>query len=443
MADIHPFRGLRYNPVLAGDLGSVLSLPFDVISPEEQAALYAASPYNVVRLELSRDPDPATGLDRYAEAGELFRRWRRDGVLLREQAPALYAVRHHFPYRGKSLVRTELTAAVRLEPFGQGAIKPHEDTRAGPKQDRLRLMEATHANISPVMLLCQDPPAVRPVLDGAMRSHKPVVAVTREERYELWPIVNPAAIATVREALASEALYIADGHHRFETALAFRDRTLPEGSPFSGRGSQACAFVMASLIAFNDPGLLSLPYHRLLRGPDATTLTRVRERVEALCSVERHACGGAAPQQVAEAALDSLERGSALFEVWGLEPGVRWTLRLRDPLTPKTIAGGRRSLAWASLAATIFREAILKPALGVEEEEAERRGWLTFAKDAAEAVARVSSGEHQLAFLPRAVPMDALREVSDRGERLPPKSTYFHPKLPTGLVINPLEGTLE
>ncbi len=439
MADIRPFRGLRYNPAYVRALGDALSPPFDVLSPEDQAALYAKNPYNVVRLELARDPEPGAGGDRYTAAGELLRRWQRDGVLLREQLPAFYTVRRHFPYRGRALARTEVIAAVRLAPFGTGAVKPHEDTRAGPKQDRLRLMEATRANISPIMLLYQDPGIVKAILEESMNSFKPVEAMVEGERLQLWPVLNRAAIDSVREELALEPLYIADGHHRFETALAYRDRVLPEGQREGS--AHACAFVMAGLVAFDDPGLLSLPYHRVLQGLDAAALGRVRERAEAVCAIERHATTGTSPAQVADAALESLERRGALFEVWGMEPGVRWTLRLRDPLFPKSIAGAR-SLAWASLSTTVFREAVLRPALGIEEEEAERRGWLAFAKDATEAIAMVQSGRGQVAFLPHAVPMATLKEVSDRRERLPPKSTYFHPKLATGLVLNPLEGEL-
>ena len=441
MAEIRAFRGLRYSQALVGDLGDVISQPFDVISPEEQDRLYALSEHNVVRLELGRDPGDDSPKDRYALAGDLYRRWRREGVLVQEQAAAIYLTRHEFPDRTGPAVRQELTVALRLEPLDGGSIKPHEYTRRGPKEDRLKLMVATQANVSPVMLLYEDPRSIGPVLEEAIQGFQPIEARTATgERFSTWPIVNPMVINLVREALAPDPLYIADGHHRIETALAYRDQVL------AGKAEQqpdrACGFIMATLVEFNDPGLRNLPYHRVLTGLGAEAMTRLRQRIETVCVEERHDMAGAPPREIANAALDSLDETDALFEVWGLAPGVRSTLRLRSPETVEAIAGDTHSRAWAGLASIIFREAVLKPALGVDEAEAEERGWLIFAQDAEEAVQRVSEGRGQLAFMSKSVPMDTLRFVSDRGERLPPKSTYFHPKLATGLVINPLDGVV-
>ena len=432
MAAIRPFRGLRFNPSKVGDLGSVMSPPFDVISPEERRQLCRRSEYNVVRLELPEGSgDGHPGGDPYAGAAQTLERWRREAILVQEGRPALYLTRHEFTYLGKGMARTELTVALRLEGLHEGSVKPHEDTRAQAKEDRLNLMLAARANISPIMLLVDGLSLERAPHDWA-----PLEAeLGGGEHFLTWPIKEREEIGRVQEELASSPVYIADGHHRYETALTYRDR-LRSG------GDEAANFVMASLISFSDPGLLMLPYHRLLRGPDAGAMAKVRHCLEAICAEERQPMSGASAEGIGRAALESLARGEALFAVWGLAPGCLSLLSLRSAATVDDIAGRGHSRAWAGLATAIFREAVLLPALGLDEEGAEVGGVLAFAKDAAEAVERVNAGEYQMAILPAAVPFDTLKEVSDRGERLPPKSTHFYPKLPTGLVLRSLEGKL-
>ena len=429
MADVRPFRGIRFNPARVPDLGAVLCPPFDIISPDEQQRLYAKDPHNIIRVELTKD-EP--GKDRYALAAETFRAWRSGGVLMQEPEPAYYIAEHDFTYRGKTMTRLELTAAIRLEDF-PGAVKPHEDTRKGPKEDRLKLMTAAEANVSPIMLLYQMLPLVKEVLQKARATAKPLTAdLGGGERFRLWPVANPVFIAALQQAFAKEFLYIADGHHRYETSLFYSKQA-------QGKG-EAAAHVLATLIAFDDPGLLSLPYHRVLKSLDAGAMTKLRGALHRNFTIERHP-GKGSPDAIAGVILDSLAKDDVLFEVWGLEPAHCLTLRLADKSLVDKIAGRDHSKSWAGLGATIFRELILLPTLGIKEEEAEKAGKLTFAKDATEAVQMVAGG-YQVAFLPHAVPMAALKEVSDRTERMPPKATYFHPKLPTGLVMKSLAGSL-
>ena len=416
MADARPFRGMRFDPSVVGDLGAALSPPFDVISPQDEDALRSRSGYNIVRVEA---PRAAAGGDPYAAAAETLSGWQAEGAVVRDPSPAYYVATHTFTYRGRAYSRTELTAAVRVEPFEAGAVKSHEDTRAGPKKVRLSLMTATGANVSPIMLLYEDDSALGPLLERTTRRSPDAVADLGEgQAFELWVVLETADVDAVRGALREQPLYIADGHHRYETALAYRrqiEAATPHVSP-----DGAHAFVMATLIGFGDPGLLSLPYHRLLRGLDGDALARLRGLLTSAYDEERHAMPGTSAASVAGVALDSLATDGVAFEVWGLEPGVRSTLSLKSAATVEQIAAGKASLAWASLGATLFRETILRPLLGASEEEAESRGQLAFGKDAGEAVETVNGGEWQLVFMPRAVPMPALKKISDRGERLPP-----------------------
>ncbi len=441
MAEVRPFRGLRYNPERVSDLGDVLCPPYDVISEEEQARLYDASPWNAVRVELTRDQDIVTGEDRYAAAARWLARWREDGVLTRDERPTFYLAAHDFERAGARLTRTELVAAVRLEPLDSGSIRPHEDTRSGPKEDRLRLIQATETNISPVMLLYGDEGGVAQVLAEAAAGAEPNVAdFGKGERFRFWPIAGPSMVKRLQDALTGQPLYVADGHHRFETSVHYRDLRAAD-EPTWGE-DRAANYVMAALISLSDPGLLCLPYPRLLKGLDADALAAVRGRLDADFIEVRHNAAWAPAIQVAEEALAGLQAPDVVFEVWGLEPAMRSSFRLRGSRPLESLTGAGHSAAWACLGPAVFRELVLKPALGIEEEEAETRGLLAFSKHATEAVHRVNTGECQLAILPRPVPMTAFKEVSDRGECLPPKSTYFSPKLATGLVFNPLEGKL-
>lgn len=426
MTEIRPFRGYRYDPAKTGDLGGVLSPPYDVISPEEQEALYRRSPYNAVRVEL---PKTSEG-DPYESAAATLHRWQREGALARDPQSSLYLAHHEFTYQGRSYARTELTAALQLEELGHKWVRPHEKTRAKAKEDRLRLLKATKTNISPVMLLCDQP------LPEPPKGMEPALAeLGGGERFLAWRLQDTDLARGLRTAMEFKPVYVADGHHRYETAVAYFQWLFPWAD-------EATYYVMATLISFSDPGLLCLPYHRVLGGLDGGAMERLRRQLEAVFTAERVPMPSATPAQVGQAALDRLNAG-ALLAVWGLETGCLTVLALRTERTVEETAARGHSRAWASLSTAIFRETLLKVALGFEEEEeAERRGLLSFSKDAAEAIQRVNTGQGQVAFLCRAVPLEALRQVSDAGERLPPKSTFFYPKLPTGLVFKSLEGEL-
>lgn len=438
MADVRPFAGLRFDPARVS-LGAALCGPFDMIFPDDRRRLLDAGAPNAVRLEA---PDPAAQPDPYTNAAETLDAWVADGVLRHDENPAYYAVRHRFIHEGQPYTRTELLGAVRLSPLAaDGPVRPHEDTRSGPKEDRLKLMQATSANFSPVMVLHGGAPGLTGLLDHALES-----AATRAEMdgggsFQLAPITAPADIAAVYGALAGAPLYVADGHHRYETALHYAE-SLNGRAPNGDAGDAAHNFLLTAVIDMDDPGLLNLPYHRLLRGLGPEQLERLRARIADSYDEERRPVN-AGPAAIARAALADLEAEDAVFSVWGLEPGALITLRLRDDtLVTEVAAQAGLSRVCAGLAPALFRETLLAPLLGMDEEAAEYDGLLSFETSALKAVERVSRGEAQIAFLPKAVPMDAFREVSDLGDRLPPKSTCFFPKLATGLVFRRLDGEL-
>ena len=426
MAEIRPFRGLRYNPDKVEDLAMAICPPYDVITPDEERALMERSPYNAVRVELSEANSTAS----YESAASTLRQWREQQVLVQDQRPAFYLTKHDFAYHGgRMLTRTELTAAIRLEELDKGIILPHEATRSREKEDRLRLLQAARTNISPIMLLYSGQP-INPPID------RPLLAeMSGGERFRQWVMTDTDVLRRAQQEIASKPVYIADGHHRYETALNYRNLV-------KAKDDDAAAFVMATLISFTDPGLLVMGYHRMFKNLDPAAKQRLFARIRETCIEERRLVGDAAPHEVSREATMALSSGDVLFAIWGLEPGYLSLMSLNGSAPVDKIVTKGHSPAWASLANCIFREAILEPALGFQEEEAERRGLLSFAKDTLEAIQIVNSGQAELACLCKAVPFDAFQEVSNRGERLPPKSTFFYPKLPTGLVMKSVEGKL-
>ncbi len=438
MADVWPFAGLRFDPARA-PLGAALCGPFDMISPGDRRRLLDAGGVNAVRLEA---PDPAALPDPYTNAAQTLAAWLADGVLRQDEAPAYYAVRHRFIHEGRPYTRTELLGAVRLSPLSaDGPVRPHEGTRSGPKEIRLKLMRATSANFSPIMTLYRGSAGLADLLDRALEAPAARAEIGSGESFEMAALTAPEHIAAIYQALAGSPLYVADGHHRYETALHYA-ASMNGSAGNGGTGAAAHNFLMTAVVAMDDPGLLNLPYHRLLRGLGPEQIERLQVRL-AECYVEERRAAEADPTAIASRALADLEDDEAVFSVWGLDPGVLTTLRLRDDaLVAEVAARTGRSRAGAGLAPALFRETLLIPVLGMDEETAEREGLLSFETSAVKAVERVSRGEAQIAFLPKAVPMDVFRQVSDLGERLPPKSTCFYPKLATGLVFRRLQGEL-
>ena len=436
MADVRPFKGLRYNHRVVGDLSPIVCPPFDTIPPDLQNTLYERSPYNVVRLEAGEIlPTDTPDHNRYTRAASLLHSWTETGVLVRESAPAFYLAQHTFSLGGgETAHRLELMACVRLEDYDRRVVLPHEYTREGDKRDRLALMEACHVNVSPIMCLYRDEQQRLSQVFGATMGVEPLLDFedSAGQGYRVWKIDGERDIREISDALSSNPLYIADGHHRYETALAFRD----------GKGSQlespddAPNFVMMGLIDFDDPGLRVLPYHRVLGGLDAGTLAQVKQRIEQLFEVETLTIGSLTldtlvreielrgrQQQVIgllETGRSGQENGDSL-DLLMLKPGVQ----------PQNSGPVAESEAWT------LEEQVLRPVLGSELGK-----HLDYVHDQEEAIRKLRTGEYQLGFFVKSFPLDLFKRIMDSGQKLPPKSTFFYPKLPTGLVINLLEGRL-
>ena len=426
MAKVTPFRGWRYNPAVVGDMAAVLCPPYDLITPQVQQALMDRHPLNVIHLEagegLDWSADPA---GRYAETSERFEQWLREGVLQQEAEPAYYLLRHGFELNGQERSRLGLIACVGIEDYDTGQVLPHEFTEAPAIRDRVTLMESVSANISPIMSLYRDADnELGPVFQRVMSSAPEVDA--RDEygsATTMWRVSAPGDVAAISEFFANRPVFLADGHHRYEASRHYQQARHAEGEVGT---SLAHNYVMMTLISYDDPGLVVLPYHRNLSGLSAQQLDRVRARLDEVFQPEP--VGGLSPDELV--ALVE-ERGRTARVMAAVTPNGAQLLTLRDAAVGHDWGLLAVSEAW------VLEEKVLRPELGDATLQ-----HLGFLHDHDEAAAGVASGSLQMAFFLKPFPMDAFEEIVGQGQRLPRKSTFFYPKLPTGLVINRIDGEI-
>ena len=418
MADVQPLRALHYDLSRTGGLQAVTAPPYDVIDDADRAALLAASSYNVVEIDLPRsDGDP------YDHAARTLAAWRAEGIVVRDDQPSVWALAQD--YRGpdgRSYRRHGFLARVRVEDYGPGRIRPHERTHPGPKEDRLRLTRATRANLSPIFSLYDDPTnaawsALEPhtqdapwgeVTDGDGTAHR------------VWRVDDGAALHAVTDVIAQTELLIADGHHRYETARVYAEEV-------GGNGGHN--HVLMCLVALQDPGLTVFPTHRLLTGLDESRRERLYAALrrdwhfEPVALEELEPAGSDGPLRIGF--LDAQDSHAAM-------------LTLKDPDTVEKALPDKPQ-AYRELDTAVLEALVLKGALGMTEDDISHFRGLQYARSTSEARDTVMSGGADAAFFMGATPVSRVRAVAAAGETMPPKSTYFYPKVLTGMVFNPLD----
>lgn len=421
MADVRAFRGLRYS-LERVRMADVVAPPYDVISPSEKERLKARSSYNVVRLIL-----PDGDGDKYARAARLLDEWTRQGVLRRESFPALYFCRHTFQVYGQTLVRTGLMAAVKLEPFGRGAIFPHESTLSAPKEDRMRLLRATRTNLSPVFSLFSDRTGgVRQIQAQVVKAPPTFVLQEESGLCEFWMVSDRGVIDRLSALLAPSPLFIADGHHRYETALSYLDDLRREGNC-----SSSAEAVMMLCVAMEDPGLAVLPTHRLLKAGVGPGWRGLLEALRADFETVPVTDG-------IEGALAEPETTLGRFVLYGPQHQA-WSLTLKEGFDLKTVDPDQ-SPDWCRLDVAILQRRVFQPLLSLSLERLTGSDLVGYSHDLGETTRRVEEGSYASAFLMRPTPVGAVAAVANRLEKMPPKSTFFYPKALTGLVLRPLLG---
>lgn len=455
MAEVRPFEGIRYRLASPEDAGAVIAPPYDVVSPSDERALHERHPNNVIRLELPREePGDGTDSNRYTRAAVRFREWLRTGVLARD-GPCLYVYGQRYqvspaaqaagPNTGTpeqpnagTQERLGVLGALRVEPYESGVVLPHEQTFPKHKEDRYRLLTAAGAQFSPIFGLYDAPKAfgVREALDRWADRQPDAVAVDGEGvEHRLWAVPDPEFARWVGEVFAGRQVYIADGHHRYETALRYRNErraaaaagwageqlVLPEsGAPVQLELAAAdpggpSEYVMTFLVEMNDPGLVLLPTHRLVRAP-LPPAAELRDRLSQHFRID-------------DVPLDDVDRLDHHQIGVVLRTGESWRMTLASAGVMDRL-DREHSPAWRELDVALLHRLVLCEILGVDRPED-----IAYTRDAAEARAVAASGEFSAAFLLPPPSVDELKRVAGAGDRMPEKSTYFWPKAVTGLVI--------
>ncbi len=417
MSRVRAFRGVRYATT---PLAEVVSPPYDVISPAEQRALEARSPLNAVYLELPEDA-PGEPDSRYRLAAERWQRWRQAGDLVTDARPGFTFHETTYQVGGTSRTRSDVLATVPVEPWEAGAVLPHEQTMAEPKADRLALLQATEANLSPIWLLHAQQPAQLDQRWHTVRDQPPDAEFAlAEERHRLWIVDDATSVAELEAAFAGEvdALYVADGHHRYETALAYR-RLVGERLP----GAQA---VLVVLTWASDPGLLALPTHRLLRhlDPELTLDALASDRVAV--TVRPRTDADDVRSLIAELELRGRQRPT-----FGALARAR-----RDRFGLLEVRAASTSGTEPPIDVSLLHDLIVDPL--VERTGRPRHEVLSYTRDPLEAWTAVEGGDADLALFLNPTPVARVLAAGSAGERMPEKSTYFAPKPPTGLVMRDL-----
>ena len=408
MADVVPFHGLRFDESKAGPLSELISPPYDVISDADREALYARSPFNVVRIEEGKDePGDDASTNKYSRAKSALEDWIGRGVLKVDTSPAFYLYDHYFAIAGARVRRRGFLGALRLYQEGRGIVRPHERTFPKAKQDRLQLLRATRTNTSPVFGLYNDEKGeVAKALEAWMvRGPARLVAEARvgDDRHLVWALDDKPLTQMLTAALKEQRVYLADGHHRYETGLAYLKEEIEAAKIDFDEDSTH--FTLAYLCALDDPGLRILGTHRIVRGADAA-IDEIVARMFDVTAVER-------------GAFDDAQPGIVLVR------DGRWTA-----LTPKRdLDLSAMPESWRTLPVAQAEELLIEPARKLG-------GAVTYEHDVDAAVAQARDGV--TAVLIRAVEAGTLRQVADAWERLPQKTTYFYPKVPAGLVLRPL-----
>jgi uncharacterized protein (DUF1015 family) len=419
MADVQPLRALHYDLPTVGQLGAVVAPPYDVIDPQQRAALAARSPYNVVRIDL-----PEADGDPYAAAAQLLEQWIAAGAVVRDEHPALWAhTQEYTSPDGRRLTRDGFFARVRVEQYGAGRIRPHERTHPGPKEDRLRLTRATRANLSAIFSLYSDPDRDAWRALEPHTQQQPWGEVTDEEgtTHRVWRVGDAEAVAAVQDALRDAELLIADGHHRYETARVYADEIGGEGDH---------RYVLMYLVSLQDEGLTVFPTHRLVSG-----LKDDSAKQEALAATLR--------EHFEITPIDKAQLrppdGDGPLTMGYIDSHFQRAFRL----TLKDQAIADRALAgmpppYRRLDTAVLEALVLKGPLGLSEDDISHLNGLGYSRTDDEALALVESGEYDAAFFLRASPVEQVRDVAEAGVNMPPKSTFFYPKVLTGLLFNPL-----
>ena len=435
MAILKPFQGMRYNPNKIKDLRKAVCPPYDVINPQAQERYYHNHEYNMIRVELGRENlDDSPSNNRYTRAGAFLKDWIKQGVLERDPEPSLYLYKLDYvlPNKEKKTLKG-FFALVELEEIGKGKIFPHEFTFPKAKQDRLRLMRTCHANTSPIFMIYSDPAGgVMTLLEQSVDESHPLVNFVGEEeiRHRLWRISLPPVVKAASDLLKEQPFFIADGHHRYETALNFRNEMREHGHP-TGPQPYDSTFVFCSNM--DDAGISLLPIHRVIMNPLPCDLKTLKQRLGKSFEVTHLEFNNATEISARKKLFQEMQKAGRTATVFGMYAKSEQSFHLLK-LSPAAAPSASKMLD--ALDVSIFQKTILEEALGIADPSAKKESLIQFVKDEEADVKMVQNGSAGLVFFLNATKINQVRDVVLAGDRMPQKSTYFYPKPLTGLVLN-------
>jgi len=432
MISIAPFRGLRYSPKKVRDLSKVIAPPYDVISKEEQDKLYKKSPYNFVRLDLSQEPDS------YNAVAALLGEWQSQGILERDEAPALYFLSHRFKLKsGEQKLRQGFFGLVQLQDPG-GAIQPHEKTLDAPKEDRLKLMLACQAQLSPIFTLYNDAKqTINRILTVAVEGVAPFVDIELDngDECKLWRITDSTVIEKVQREMKTQSLLIADGHHRYEATLNYRNLMRNKRGP--GTGNEAYNFIMAYFANMNDDNVVILPTHRLVRGFTHKPFLELEEALQTYFYVEQHPKTPEGKISFLKALRTAAKKHRVIGASFKRDPRYL-ILRLKNKRSMQRLAKDL-SAPLRELDVSTLHLLVLEHILGMTPEQQVSGETIRYSQDEDAVLQALEKEDYQAAFILAATKKEEIRNIVAGSEKMPQKSTYFYPKLSSGLIINKID----
>ena len=440
MAEIAPFRGLRYNQEMVPDLAQVVIPPYDVISHEEQQAFHERSPYNFIRLELGLPtPEDSSEDNPHTRAAAWMRQWKDQGIFVRNPKPSIYCYELDYK-KGPELVKTRkgFICALRLEDFSSGRVRPHEKTFQAIKDERLALMLACNANLSPVFALYPDSNEEAHSALASGRRGDPVISFTdfAGMTHRVWPVTDRPVLEEVRKLTLDKPIFIADGHHRYETALNYRNALRERYS--SGNPHASYEFIMVYLTDMNEPGLTILPTHRLLRNLGQWDCEGLVERAKSYFHVERFESENGDDLRWKEAIRVGGLRKDTTIGFYCKDAASVYVLTANRDVVSSLLGQKGAPLPLRTLDVVVLDQVVLRDLLGLSDQFLANERNICFMNDFAEALDAVKSCRFDAGFFVNHTRIEQVREVASAGLIMPHKSTYFYPKVISGLVVNPL-----
>ncbi len=426
MAEIKGYKGLRFNCEKAGKIEELVCPPYDIISDQQREEYIKTNPHNIIRLELPK------GDDKYNKAAEILKDWLEKGILIKEDKPAIYIYEEEFTAYGERKAIKGIICRVKLEEFSKGIILPHEFTLSKAKEDRLNLMKATNCNFSQIYSLYMDGGKNTLGKIDSLSKSEPDIQLQDNDNvtHRMWIIKDEKAIADICSDFTDRKLYIADGHHRYETALNYRNYLREQGLAKEG---DACDYQMMMLVDMEHPGLVVFPTHRLVRNLDSFNAERVIDGCKEYFDVTEHSD----INTIESTLMELYNQGKKAYAFYCGGSSYK-LLVLKDTNIIKKLLPNA-STATQQLDVTILHTLILEKIFGIDAENMAKQINLTYTKIFDEAISSVQQGNSQCAFILNPTRVSEIREVASNGEKMPQKSTYFYPKMITGLVMNQLE----